>query len=210
MNNKHSPSHILLARRAWQKSTTGMSLIEVLVILAVVSLIMVSASNSVLALYKTNSTGTRALTQISSARFALATLTADLRSTAYGNDGSYPIVSMSTSSLTFFSNIPNGTGATRFQYQINGATLSRSQVSAGTPPTYSGTPVSESLATYIHNADDSIALFRYYDSNGIEITDMNQVSAVASVLVSIDVLNPGMITPFVLTATTTLRNLKAL
>lgn len=186
----------------------AMSLIEVLVTLAVVSLIMVSASNSVLALYKTNSTGTRALTQISSARSALATLTADLRSTAYGNDGSYPIVSMSASSLTFFSNIPNGTGATRFQYQINGTTLSRSQVSPGTPPTYSGTPVSESLATYMHNSVDFVSLFRYYDSAGIEITDMTRVTAVSSVLVSIDVLAPGMTTPRILTATTTLRNLK--
>lgn len=188
----------------------AMSLIEVLVTLAVVSLIMVSASNSVLALYKTNNTGTRALTQISSARSALTTLMADLRSVAYGNDGSYPIVSMSTSSLTFFSNTVNSIGATRFQYQIDGTTLSRSQVSAGTPPTYSGTPVSESLATYMRSSANSISLFRYYDRDGIEVTDMNRVKDVASILVSIDVLAPGMTTPFILTATTTLRNLKAL
>ena len=188
----------------------AMSLIEVLVTLAVVSLIMVSASNSVLALYKTNNTGTRALTQISSARSALTTLMTDVRSIAYGNDGSYPIVSMSAYALTFFSNIPNGTGATRFQYQINGTTLSRSQVSAGTPPTYSGAPMSESLATYVQNTTDSIPLFRYYDSSGVEITDMSRVTAVASVLISIDVRSPGMTTPFILTATTTLRNLKAI
>ncbi|MBP6945953.1 MAG: type II secretion system protein, partial [Candidatus Pacebacteria bacterium] len=197
MIKKHSQSRILLARRAWQKSTTGMSLIEVLVTLAVVSLIMVSASNSVLALYKTNNTGTRALTQISSARSALTALMTDLRSVAYGNGGSYPIVSMSASSLTFFSNIPNSTGATRFQYQINGTTLSRSQVSAGTPPTYSGVPVSESLVTYIRSGAGSAALFRYYDRNGIEVTDMNRVTDVASILVSIDVLAPGMSTPFI-------------
>lgn len=188
----------------------AMSLIEVLVTLAVVSLIMVSASNSVLALYKTNNTGTRALTQISGARSALTTLMADLRSVAYGNDGSYPIVSMSTSSLTFFSNTVNSIGATRFQYQINGTTLSRSFVSAGTPPTYSGTSVSESLATYMNNSANSISLFRYYDRDGIEVTDMNRVKDVASILVSIDVRSPGMTTPFILTATTTLRNLKAL
>ena len=187
-----------------------MSLIEVLVTLAVVSLIVVSASNSVLALYKTNNTGTRALTQISSARSALTTLMTDLRSVAYGNDGSYPIVSMSTSSLTFFSNIPNSIGATRFQYQINGTTLSRSQVSAGTPPTYSGTPVSESLATYMNNSANPISLFRYYDRDGIEVTDMNRVKDVASIVVSINVLATGMSTPFILTATTTLRNLKAI
>ena len=83
-------------------------------------------------------------------------------------------------------------------------------MSTGTPPTYSGTPVSESLATYMNNSANSISLFRYYDRDGIEVTDMNRVKDVASILVSIDVLATGMTTPFILTATTTLRNLKAI
>ncbi len=187
-----------------------MTLIEVLVSVAVLSLVMVSASDAVLSLYKANGMGTRAISQIGSARSVLASLTQELRQTGYGNDGSYPIISMSPSSLTFFSNITNSLGALRIQYQLSGTTLTRSAVIAGTPPTYSGTPTSAVPAAYMHNIADALPLFRYYDASGIEITDMNRVEDVTSISVTIDILAPGMTIPFVLTATTTPRNLRAL
>lgn len=191
-------------------SLRGMTLVEVLVTVAVLSLVMVVASDAVLSLYKTNSTGTRAVVQIGSARYALATMMQELRQAAYGTNGSYPILSMSPSSLTFFSNITNGTQALRIQYQLTGTKLTRSAVAPGTPPTYGGTPTTADLATYMHNTAGGVTLFRYFDEEGAEITDMNQTDDVASIAVAVSILAPGMTTPFLLTATTTLRNLKGL
>lgn len=185
-----------------------MTLMEVVVTLAVVSLVMVSASDAVLSLYRTNGNGTRATAQIANARHGFPALLQELRQSAYGNDGSYPIAVMATSSLTFFSNISNSAGALKLQYQLVGTTLVRSQTNPSTPPAYTATPSISTIATDVHNASDDLPLFRYYDKNGTEITNMSNVTAVASVVVTIDVLSAGMTTPFVLSATTTLRNLR--
>lgn len=187
-----------------------MTLIEALAAVAVLSLIMVVASDAVLSLYKTNSTGTRAIVQIGSARYALATMMQELRQASYGTDGSDPILSMSPSSVTFFSNISNAQGAFRIQYQLVDTKLTRSAVAPGTPATYSGTPTTADLATYMHNSAGAVTLFRYFDADGVEILDMNRTEDVASVSVAIDILAPGMTVPFMLTAKTALRNLKEL
>ncbi|MES2134799.1 MAG: prepilin-type N-terminal cleavage/methylation domain-containing protein [Patescibacteria group bacterium] len=191
-------------------TTRGMTLVEVLMTVAVVAVVMVSASDAVLSLYRANSTGTRGVSQVGSARHALDALMEELRQSSYGNDGSYPIVSIATSSITFFSAIPNSSSAMRVQYQLSSTTLNRSTVSPGTPPTYTSAPVTSVATAYSNNVAMGIPIFRYYDKNGLEITDMTRTTDVRSVSIAISILNPGMTTPFMLTATTTLRNLRGI
>ncbi len=186
----------------------AMTLIEMLVSIAIMALVFTATVSSVLSLYRVNSNGLNVTAQISSARRGLDSVLQDLRQMAYGSNGAYPISSMATSSIVFFSNIPNGVGSYLITYQLSGKTLTRSFVKPGTPATYTATPVTSSVATSLYNAAFTIPIFQYFDANGSEITDMTRTADVRSMSVVLQVFVPGTSAPFTLAASTTLRNLK--
>lgn len=204
MNRSHSTRHTL------QETTRarGMTLIEMLTVLAVASLVLVAISDSILSLHKTNAAGLETIGEVSSARTGMTSLVQDLREAGYGDDGSYPILSIATSSIVFFSAIPDSTGTSKRQYGLYGTTLMQSIVPPGTSPLYSGVAASSSIAEHVSNNADAIALFRYFDSDGAEITDMSQVSRVRSIAVSVNVSTGSLNPPFKMNATITPRILR--
>jgi prepilin-type N-terminal cleavage/methylation domain-containing protein len=188
----------------------GMTLVEMLAVLAVASLVLIVISNSILSLHKTNGAGLQTIAEVASARAGMAALTQNLREAAYGDDGSYPIASMGTSSIVFFSAIPNGNGAQKIGYILSEGALLKGILSAGTPPTYSGAAATSSIAEHVSNAADNTPMFRYYDSGGTEITDMSKVRDVRSVVVTVNVFTGGVNPSFTLTSRITPRILKSL
>lgn len=191
-----------------KKYTRGLTAIEMIVAVSVVALIMVAVSDSAISLYRAQGTGIGAVAQVASARRVGQLMTADLRQAAYGDNGSAFILSMSPYGITFFSNNGASGSAWRIEYSITGTTLKRSYTVPGTPATYLGTPSVSSIATNVQNLADSVPVFRYYDAAGVEITDMNRVADVRSVMVSVKTLGSGRNTPFTFSSTVTLRNVR--
>lgn len=187
----------------------GMTLMEVLVIVGVVSFVLAAVSNSFISLYKSNTTGARSIVQVSNGRKGVELIMQDLRSASFGGGGENIVASMSPTALTFYTTLPSGGGNARVAYSLQGTLLTRSVILAGTPATYSGTASVSTIVNFVHNTEDGIALFRYYDKNGNEITDTTQTNSVAQISIVIDVLAGGT-TPFFITATSTLRNLRSL
>lgn len=191
-----------------KKYPRGLTAIEMIVAVSVVAVVMVAVSDSALSLYRAQGTGIGAVAQVASARRASQLMLADLRQASYGDNGSPFVISMSPYGMTFFTESGGSGSALRIEYSMTGTTLNRSYTLPGSPATYGGTPSVSSIATNVQNLADSVPIFRYYDSGGVEILDMNRIADVRRVMVSVKTLGSTKNTPFTFSSSVTLRNVR--
>jgi hypothetical protein len=135
-----------------------------------------------------------------------------LREASYGDDGSYPIATAGTSTITFFADLDNDGSVEKIRYYLVNSTLYRGVTnSAGSPPVYTGqTEAITTVAASVRNTKFT-PLFTYYDSSGAALsttsTNISQISAV-TISAWIDI-NPNRApNVFNLSETATLRNLR--
>jgi flagellar hook assembly protein FlgD len=154
-----------------------------------------------------------AAVSVDSARRGIGTALQNIREASYGDDGSYPISNVATSSVTFYSDVDADGGVERVRIYIDNNVLYRVVTnSGGNPSSYTGQ--AGATSTIIANVRNgtSTALFTYFDSAGAALpatsTDVSEIRSVAATLM-ID-LNPQR-APNVLTLTgsATLRNLRS-
>ncbi len=189
----------------------GLTLIEVMVLLSVTVLLGITINSLIVNFYRTNSYILQQTSAIDSARRGMRISFENLRQAAYGEDGSFPIQSAATSSITFYSDVDGDNSVERIRLSLDGETFYRTITEAtGNPPEYTGTTSTSTIATYVRNGTSS-PLFRYYDSTGTEISSSTiDVSLIEAITTSIMVdLNP-MRAPDIITLqeTATLRNLR--
>lgn len=166
----------------------GFTFIEMIVVVGIVALLSIVMGDSVLMFFKAEESTSSQSNSITAAQGAFDAIVKNLREADYGADGSYPIVSMATSSLTFFSDSGNGGAAQRITFKVFRTSLLESIVNpSGTPPAYPVVSSSITIADNVQNFSQNKALFHYFDSAGNEITDFSQVTAVTSVLVTLPV-----------------------
>jgi prepilin-type N-terminal cleavage/methylation domain-containing protein len=195
-----------------RKEPRGMTFLEMLVTTAIFAIIMAAIVNSVIFFYRANTSSIEQSYQIDSARRGVEFLVRDLREAAYGDDGSYPLATIGSTTLTFFSNTDKDLAIERIRYELVGTALSRHELeSQGVPPVYTGVGATSSVSQYVRNLDEGVPLFRYYDESGNEILDYDEVGAVRSVVVNLIVNIQPIRAPeeFTLRSTATLRNLRA-
>lgn len=166
----------------------GFTFIEMVVVVAIVSILSLVVGDSVLMFFKAEQTTANQSNALIAAQGAFDGMIQTLREADYGADGSYPIVSMATSSLTFFSNSGTSGATQRLTFAASSFSILESISNpSGTPPAYPTFSSKIPIADGIQNFSQDIPLFRYFDSLGNEITDFSQVSAVASILVTLPV-----------------------
>ena len=185
---------------------------ETLVVVAVTTLVMGGIISAIISVYKNNAYIFEAASAVESARTGLSTTLEHIREAAYGDDGSYPMSSIATSSVTFFSDIDEDGGIEKVRIYALNQTLYRVVTNAGgNPPSYTGqTSATSTIAQYLRN-DSAHPIFVYYDSTGTEVsTTSPDVSLVRSVAITIMAdLNPNRApNVLTLTGTATLRNLR--
>ena len=189
----------------------GLTLIETIVTVAIFAIIMVAIADSVRFFYRANTSSIEQSYQIESARRGVEFLVRDLREASYGDDGSYPISAISSTTITFFSDTDKDAYIERMRYGVDGTTLYRNQLeSSGTPPTYTGSGATSTVSEYVRNFEEGVPIFSYYDENGVEITDYNEVDEVRSVVVNLVVNIQPIRAPeeFTLRSSANLRNLR--
>ena len=190
----------------------GFTLIETVVVIGVTALIMVTLGTLLAYFYKTNAYTLQQATAVAEARRGIDDAMQYLREASYGSDGSYPIESAATSTITFYANIDSSFAIERVTYALQGGTFYRVVAEPiGNPLTYTGaTLATTTIATQVVNAT-STPVFLYFDSSGTQLSMPVDISKIASVetTVVIDVdVNRAPIA-YTLSGGATLRNLRA-
>jgi len=183
-----------------------------LVVIFITGVVGLAINSMVVSFYRNNAYLLQQTSAIDSAHRGIATSFIDLREASYGDDGSYPLQSVATSSITFFSDVDNDGVVEKIRlYLLNGTFYRGVTESTSTPPTYSGQPqATTTIATYVRNGT-STPIFRFYDENGAELSPASApISSIKSISISLMIdLNPARAPDIlILQETATLRNLR--
>jgi len=206
-NTKH---YVLSSERA--TSQKGFSLIEMIVLIAVFIVIIMAIVSALQFVYRGQRFAFEQADATRSARTGIEKAVRSLREMSYADNGAYPVISIATSSINFYSDYDNDKKIERIRYFLDGTNFKKGITEAsGDPPTYNTSNEIVSLVSdNVRNTSLSIPMFTYYDKSGALMTNFNDVSSLAFVVVRIVVnLHPERAPDnFELRSSATLRNIK--
>lgn len=189
----------------------GFTLVETIVIVAVTAFVFVTLGWLMTYFYKTSAYALEQSIAVGQARNGVEDAMLYLREASYGGDGSYPIKSVATSSITFYANTNNDSVIERVTYSLMNGVLSRAVATpTGNPPSYvNATIATSTIAKPVTNAT-STPVFRYFNNVGSELFAPIDISKISSVRTTVVVDANVNRTPvaFTLSGGATLRNLK--
>lgn len=191
----------------------GMTLVEMLVVIALMTVLSAMVTSSIYYLYKYNAYALAQATEVDSARRALARMTNDMREMTFAEDGTFPLVVKNEHLVSFYSDIDYDDSVEYVEYELATTTLyKRTYNATGTPPVYNLTTPDEELilSEYVQNFLEATSTFRYYDTNGNQLSASDLLTEVryikAQVIVNVNPIQaPG---EFVLRTSIAPRNLK--
>jgi len=189
----------------------GFTLVETVVIVAVTALVSVTLGWLLAYFYKTNAYALEQSTAVGQARRGVEDAMLYLREASYGSDGSYPIKSVATSSITFYANTNNDSIIERVTYSLINGTFYRAVATpTGNPPSYVNATIATSTISMPVTNSTSTPMFRYFNNVGAELfapVDISKISSIRTIVV-IDVNVNRSPVAFTLSGGATLRNLK--
>lgn len=153
----------------------GYTLIEMLVIVAIIAIVMPALMNVIVSLYSSrNDTFARAAALIE-ATHGVNAIVRDVRASVYSESGALPIVSFSSDSLTLYADTDFDGRVERVRYFLDGTVVRRGIIEPTSSATYpSADEIVDELAKGVVNADRGVALFHYYDADGNELTQPSE------------------------------------
>lgn len=190
------------------------TLIEVLMVIAINSLLMIVITTTIVSIYQTNSYSFAQANEIEVSRRGVGVWVRDAREMTLAATGAYPIAVLENNKMAFYSDIDKDNLVEYVEYSLSSTTLRKRTFNPiGYPPVYSTTTPdsTEILSEYVQNISQGQKMFTYYDAAGIELaspsamlTDVRYISM--KIIVNIDPLrSPG---EFALQASAAPRNLK--
>lgn len=198
--------------RRFLRANSGFSLVETLVLVAVFTLMVGAISGSVWFFYRTNAYTVEQSAAVSSAGSGVTNMVRDVREATYSEEGAYPIISMAENELVFYSDVGQDNSVERIRYFLDGDILKRELTRpAGDPPSYPGTPdETAEVAHDVLNISESVPVFTYFDTDGNEIVNVDNVTDLRFVRVNVIVnVDPQRLPEeFTLRSGALLRNLK--
>lgn len=202
-----------MKNRTFNRSARGYTIVEMLVVIAVTAIVIAVITNSILSFYRANTNTLEQAVQVDEARRGVDRMVRDLREAAYADDGTYPLVAMSSTSVTFYSDVDRDYSAERVRYWLSGSVLRKGVVNAtGTPPAYNSADEQVSvISEYVRNSAQGVSVFRYFNASSTEVTAGTATTSIAYVQMNL-VINvdqyrlPG---EFTLRSNAAFRNLKA-
>ena len=187
-----------------------MSLIEVMVWISISTAVMLATVSSLLYFYHTNNYALEEADAIASGQRGIDLVVRTLREASYSATGAYPIVSMSTTTITFYSDINANSSIEKVTFYLQGKSLMEDVVEpVGNPTTYTSSTSTSKVSDYIHNIDQNTPLFTYFDKSGATTTDYTKVGDVRFISIStvVDVNDQHLPNQLMLRSSATLRNL---
>lgn len=193
--------------------TSGMTLVEAVVVVGIYTVLMLVIMATVTSLYNSNAYTLAQAGEIDTARRGLVAWTQDAREMLPSAEGTWPIVIMEPHRMGFYSDVDRDNAIEYVIYQVATTTMYKySYEPTGSPPTYSTSSPSATtiISEYVQNLTQASSTFRYFDNTGAELgvgdllTDVRFVQL--EVIVNIDpVKEPG---EFMLRSSAAPRNLK--
>lgn len=184
--------------------------IEAIVWVGVFIVAMTATTSAIIYFYRSSNYTIQEASAVTSAQQGMDRMVRTVREAAYASNGAYPIVSMATSSFTFYADIDGDSGIERVHYYLNGTNIIQGTLDpSGDPPTYSGTESTNVISDYVRNDTQSIDLFTFYNASGTLMTDLSQVGALrfVTVNVAVDVDPARSPLPIYIRSSAALRNL---
>lgn len=191
----------------------GLSIVEVIMVVALFSILMLAVSGSIASFYRFNAYTLSQAYQVDTARKGVEQLVQDLREMTFADDGTFPLVVMEDDRISFFSDVDRDFSVEYVEYSLASTTLMKRIYNAtGTPPTYGTTTLQETrtLSEYVQNVLQGTPIFVYYDEEGNPATATSTVTDIRyvgiSIVVNIDpIRDPG---EYMLRSSAALRNLQ--
>ncbi len=189
---------------------SGYTLIEMLMVIAIATVTLVTVTSAITYFYRANRVVFNQALAVESARSGLSAATKDIRGAQYGDDGSYPVSAIATSSFTFYDDTDGNGRAEKVSYALSGTNFVRGVIFAtGSPATYPAGALSTStVASSVRNGPENIPVFRFYTASSTEITTFSTTTAVSYVTITlvVDVDPNNRPINYTLYTTATLRN----
>lgn len=189
----------------------GMSSIEVMVWIGVMTILMGTMTIAIINIYRSNSYTFERAIAIISVRRGLEQTTQLVREAVYSDSGGYPIVAISANSFSFYVDYDKDGDAEMVRIFLDGSVLKKGVVEpVGSPATYIGSEVVSTIVDSVRNVILSRDLFSYYDESGVEVVTMSNV--LDPVFVEVDIVaNTGKnptVNDYELHGSAFIRNLK--
>lgn len=193
-----------------RRYSSGMTLVELVVAVALTSVVVGALSFLVQHFYKTNAYVLEQSRAVESARRSVENAMADLREASYGADGSYPISAAATSSVIFYSDTNGNSAVEKTRYYLSDTTLYRGTTEPGAGGSYAGQTETTTLVVNDIRNGTSTDLFSYYNRDGGQLAYPINLAQVASVkIVVLTDVNPNRApNVYTLRGSATMRNLK--
>ncbi len=159
----------------------GFSALETLVAVGITGLIVVAVGTFQGNIFGLNTSLSNQLTGQNEARRVLEEITQGLRVATVAGNGSFPLDTVTATTLTYYANNDSDAGIERVRYFLSGTNLQRGVIQpSGNPVIYN--PASEVVTTIMEGvANGAVPVFTYYDAtyagSGAALTQ--PVSAVA-------------------------------
>ncbi|PCI89594.1 hypothetical protein COB18_03480 [Candidatus Kaiserbacteria bacterium] len=193
------------------QSQRGFTLIETLVLLFVFVIILGAIVSSLIFAYRGQRFALEQAEATRSARIGMESTIRALREMSTADDGAYPVISMATSSVAFYSDYDNDGRIERIRYFLDGADYKRGVTeSSGTPLVYSlDDEVIKILSDNVRNNVVDVPVFTYYDQDGVVISNYAAIDTVTFIVVRVLVnIHPERApNDFELRSSATLRNI---
>ncbi len=195
------------------KYIQGMTLVEMIVVTALFSILMVAIGNTVSSLYRANAYTFAQAYEVSNARRGIEVFTRDVREMTFADDGTFPLARMEETVIGFYSDIDRDNSVEYVEYELSSTTVFEKRIynATGSPPVYNMTTPDETyyLSEYVQNIAQGTSTFMYYDTYGALATASTNVTDIRYItlqlIVNIDpVRAPGQ---FMLRTSSALRNI---
>jgi prepilin-type N-terminal cleavage/methylation domain-containing protein len=186
-------------------SLTGFTLVEILVVVAIMTLVYFIVNDMIVAGFKTTRYESEQATAVEGARKSMGIVTTDIRGANTSERGDYPIVTAQDDELTFFNDMNDDDLMERIRYYLNGTNLVREIYLPGPLRDYSIFSASTTIASYVNN--NSLPIFSYLDSSSQSTDVINQIRMI-NIYIMINVTPSIAPNDFILEADVNLRNLK--
>ncbi len=163
-----------------------MTLIETVVWIAILVLIFEALGITLQYFYRTNRYAIEQANAVTSGQRGLEQIVKVVREAAYSSQGAFPIVSIGANDFIFYADVDSDALIERVHYYLQGTSLMQGVLNpTGTPPDYTGGETATKVADYVRNTSQGLAVFKYYDELGSEITNYSHWSDVKFVKVSL-------------------------
>jgi prepilin-type N-terminal cleavage/methylation domain-containing protein len=147
------------------KNNTGFTLVEVVIAVAIFSIISLAAFSLISNYNRTSDLIMVQLKLQSEGRSSLSQMVNDIRRTSGGSNGAFAIDSAGANSFVFYSNIDSDSYFEKIEYIIEGTELKKSVIKpSGNPLIYD--PLNKTTTILSDKiANDTVPLFDYYDGS---------------------------------------------